>query len=201
MTAVSGSPAGRSAAPLPVGRPGRLGVRTRRAVLITHIASAGAWLGIDVAMAVVIGTAMATDDLLTRAVCLQALEVFVVWPLLVSGLVCLLTGATLGLGSRWGLVRYWWVAAKLALNLLLTALVPVALWPEITSQAEAARRVLSGEAVEFDLSNLIYPPIVSPVALLIAMTLSVVKPWGLIRRRRRDSRPATPASAEQQEKP
>jgi hypothetical protein len=30
----------------------RLGARTRKSVLVVHIASAGAWLGIDVVMAV-----------------------------------------------------------------------------------------------------------------------------------------------------
>src|SRR5262245_18210730 len=94
----------------------RLGVRTRRAVLITHIASAGGWLGIDVAMAVVIFTAMAAQHAATRAFCLQAQELISVWPLLIAGLVCLASGVVLGLGSKWGLVRYWWVATKLVLN-------------------------------------------------------------------------------------
>jgi hypothetical protein len=29
----------------------------------------------------------------------------------------------LGLGTKWGFVRYWWVATKLALNVLLVAFV------------------------------------------------------------------------------
>ena len=48
--AVSRGPAG--------ARPWRLGARTRKAVLAVHIASAGAWIGIDVVMAVVIFTAL-----------------------------------------------------------------------------------------------------------------------------------------------
>lgn len=163
-------------------RPRRLSSNTRRAVLIAHIASAGAWLGIDVAMAVVIFTAMATTDAATRAFSLQALEVFTVWPLLVAGVLCLVSGAVLGSGSKWGLIRYWWVAIKLALNLILTALVLIALNPEVTRMADQARRWVAGENVPLELGNLIYPPIVSPIALLIAMTLSVVKPWGRIRR-------------------
>ncbi len=163
------------------GRDRRLGTRTRRAVLITHIASAGAWFGIDVAMAVVIFTAMTATDPATRVLCLQALEIFTVWPLLVSGLLCLLSGIVLGLGSKWGVVRYWWVTVKLVLSLILIALVPIALRPEVTQLARQARQWVAGDPVTFDLSNLIYPPIVSPTLLLIAMTLSVVKPWGRIR--------------------
>jgi uncharacterized membrane protein len=165
----------------------RLGTRTRRLVLITHIASAGAWLGVDVAMAVLIATAVTTDDPGTLAFSLQALELVSIWPLLACGLLCLLSGTVLGLGGKWGLLRYWWVAVKLVLNLVLTGLVLVALLPEVTDQADRARRLAAGEAVTFDLSNLIYPPTVSPALLLVAIALSVIKPWGRIRRH--DRRP------------
>ncbi len=83
------------------------------------------------------------------------------------------------------MLRYWWVAVKLALNLVLTALVLVSLRGEVAEQAVQARRALTGEPVPFDLSDLVYPPTVSPTLLLIALTLSVVKPWGPVRRRRR----------------
>jgi hypothetical protein len=162
-------------------RPRRLGATSRRVVLVAHIAAAGAWLGVDVAMAVLIVTAALTADPVTRAVSLQALELVTVGPLLVCGLLCLLSGIVLGLGSRWGLVRYWWVATKLVINLVLTALVLVTLQFEVAEQAAQARRLLMGELVTFDLNNLVYPPTVSPALLLVALTLSVGKPWGRIR--------------------
>jgi uncharacterized membrane protein len=165
----------------------RLGTRTRRGVLITHIASAGTWLGIDVVMAVFIFTALFTDDAALKALCFRALELFAVWPLLVTGLVCLISGVVLGLGSKWGVVRYWWVATKLALNLVLTGLVLVALAPEVAERADQARQWLAGGPADLAIGDLIYPPLVSPAALLIAMTLSVVKPWGLVRRRPRQN--------------
>jgi uncharacterized membrane protein len=166
----------------------RLGAGARRTMLIVHIVSAGSWFGIDVAMAVVIGTVMLTDDPLTAAACLRTLEIITVWPLLSAGLLCLVSGVVLGLGSKWGLVRYWWVAGKLALNLVLTALVLIALRPEVTHLADQARPAMSGVPVSYDLSNLYYPPTVSPTLLLVAFTLSVVKPWGRIRRRRPEPR-------------
>ncbi len=162
----------------------RLGTTTRRGVLVAHIASAGTWLGIDVVMAVFIFTALLTDDAALEALCYRALEVFAVWPLLATGLVCLVTGVILGLGSKWGVVRYWWVATKLALTVILTALVLIALRPQVTESADQARRWLAGEPADLGIGDLIYPPIVSPIALMIAMTLAVVKPWGPVRRRR-----------------
>jgi uncharacterized membrane protein len=159
----------------------RLGARTRKSVLLVHIASAGAWLGIDVVMAVLVFTALGTDDDRTKALSFRALELVAVWPLLTMGMLCLLTGILLGLGSRYGLFRYWWVAVKLALNLLLSGLVLVALAPEVADAAERARQFDAGLPAPLGVGDLIFPPIVSPTALLVAMVLAVFKPWGRIR--------------------
>jgi hypothetical protein len=75
------------------------------------------------------------------------------------------------------------VAVKLALNVLLVALVPVALRPEVIEKAEQGRQFAAGEPASLAVGNLIFPPIVSPTALLIAVVLAVFKPWGLIRKR------------------
>ena len=63
-------------------------------------------------MAAVIFTVLTTDDLGTRVFGRQALEVFTIWPLLVTGVICLLSGIVLGLGSKRGLLRYRWVVVK-----------------------------------------------------------------------------------------
>lgn len=163
-------------------RPWRLGARTRKGVLVVHIVSAGVWIGIDVVMAVFIFTALLADDS-TKALCYQALELFVVYPLLTTGLVCLASGVVLGLGTKYGLVRYWWVAIKLVLNIVLTALVLVALRPEVTEAAGQGRQFAAGAPDSLGVGNLIFPPIVSPTALLIAVVLAVFKLWGRIRKR------------------
>jgi hypothetical protein len=166
----------------------RLGGRTRKGVLLVHIASAGVWLGIDVVMGVLVFTALLSDDDRTKALSFRALELVAVGPLLATGLVCLLTGILLGLSSKYGLVRYWWVAVKLVLSLLLTALVLVALAPEVAAAAERARQFDAGLPAPLGIGNLIFPPIVSPTALLVAMTLAVFKPWGRIRSARAGTR-------------
>jgi hypothetical protein len=163
-------------------QPWRLGARTRKGVLVVHIVSAGVWIGTDVVMAVLIFTALLADYN-TKALCFRALELFAVWPLLTTGLVCLASGVALGLGTKYGLVRYWWVAIKLVLNIVLTALVPFALAPEVSRAAEQGWRFAAGEAASLAVGDLIFPPIVSPTALLIAVVLAVFKPWGRIRKR------------------
>jgi hypothetical protein len=160
----------------------RLGGNTRKGVLLVHIASAGAWLGIDVVMAVLVFTALLSDDDRTKALAFRALELVAVGPLLALGMVSLLTGILLGLSSKYGLVRFWWVTVKLVLNLLLTSLVLVALAPEIADAAARARQFDAGVPAPLGIGDLIFPPIVSPTALLVAFVLAVFKPWGRIRR-------------------
>ena len=81
-------------------------------------------------------------------------------------------------------MRYWWVAIKLALNLILATLVLTALRGEVNTAVDLGRRLALGADVEWNFTNLLYPPIVSPTALTVAFVLAVFKPWGRIRRRR-----------------
>lgn len=171
-----------------VARRWRMGSRTRKGVLVVHLLSVGAWIGLDVAMAVVIFTSIGTDDERIRALCYQALELFVVWPLVVSGTVCLLSGIVLGLGTKYGMLKYWWVVLKLFLNLLLTGLALLSLRGGIADLADLGRQLEAGARVAAGVGDMIYPPIVSPTCLLIAVLLSVYKPWGRIRKRDRSVR-------------
>ncbi|MGL5816569.1 MAG: hypothetical protein ACRCYR_03330 [Phycicoccus sp.] len=163
----------RTAARMPISRP------WRRALLVGHISSAGAWIGIDVVVAVLVGVGHLAGDAQTRGLAYRALAAFAVWPMLASALACLGTGVLLGLGTTWGLVRYWWVAVKLAANLALGALVVFALRPGMDDVAAyGAALSTSGAADPAAVSDLVYPPVVSLTALVVAVALSVVKPWG-----------------------
>lgn len=156
----------------------RLGKQVRKAVLLVHILAAGTWFGIDIAMGALVVTAIATESQSTKELAYRALDLVVVWPLLVSSVVSLASGVLLGLGTSYGLIRYWWVAVKLVLNLVLTTLVIVALRPGIAEAAEQARQSAGGAPMVIVASDLIFPPVVSTIALLVAFTLSVFKPWG-----------------------
>ncbi|GAA4432287.1 hypothetical protein GCM10023169_37890 [Georgenia halophila] len=171
-------------------RPRRLGKRSRRAVLITHIAAAGSWLGMDVVMGALVLTAATTESLQTRAVAFRALEMFALVPLVTVALLTLISGVLLGLGSKYGVLRYWWVATKLVLTLVLTTLTVVALRPGVVDAADRGGDFLAGGAPDLAVGQLIFPPIVSTTAVLAAMVLSVVKPWGRTGRNR-----ATPGGA------
>lgn len=166
-------------------RPWRLSATARKATLVIHLISGIGWLGIDVVLLVLTFTGFTSDDPATVAACYQAMGLFVVPCLLTAGLTSLASGILLGLGTKYGLLRYWWVALKLGINLVLTALVPVLLQPRVDQAARLAHESAGGldpDQLGRIATDLLFPPLVSGTALLIAILLAVYKPWGLIRR-------------------
>jgi hypothetical protein len=153
----------------------------RKGFLVLHIVSAGVWIGMDIVMGILVFTALANTGLAPALY--QALAQFAVWPLLITGVLCLVSGVVLGLGTKYGLVRYWWVAIKLALNVVLCLLVLFSLRPGVLAAAGGA----PGD-------SMIFPPIVSTTTLIFATVLSVFKPWGRVRQRTyQQNRPVTDA--------
>lgn len=158
-------------------------IRTRKLWLVLHLLSAGAWIGIDVVVAVLVAVGRFGGSPERRGLAYQALGAFVVWPMLTSGLVCLVTGLVLGWFTKWGLLRYWWVAVKLVLNLILCTLIVVVLRPGMAEVSEYGAALSAGVPTSFDVGDLVFPPIVSLTTLSLATVLAVYKPWGRLRRR------------------
>ena len=157
----------------------RLSRNARRSVLVLHIACGVGWMGADVLLAILVLTGRLSDDGATAAAAYTAVRLVIppAVPVLAVGM--LLTGILLGLGTRWGLVQWWWVTVKLAIGVVLTLLVFVALVPGaldiptgLTGTADHVRATV-GRAGE----DLLFPPFVSFAALAFALVLSVVKPW------------------------
>lgn len=150
--------------------------RLRKSILVVHVVSAGAWIGIDVIATVLVANGWArTDD--DRTAAYQALADYSVVPVLLSalvaGLVCLATGVLLGLATKWGLVRYWWVAVKLVLNVVACAMLLFFLGP--------ISELASGEQPLQDMRFVAFLATSALVLLGFAMVLSVFRPWGRVR--------------------
>jgi hypothetical protein len=159
-----------------------LGRRWRRLTLIVHLLAGGAWIGIDVMVGVLVLTGWFGGDASLQSLAYRALAEFVVWPMLTSGLVCLLSGLVLGLGTKYGLVRYWWVAIKLALNLVLCTLIVIVLQPGMDDVGRYGEQLLTGTPDRSNIAKLFFPPAVSLTCLALATVLAVMKPWGRVRR-------------------
>jgi hypothetical protein len=147
--------------------PRRLSPALRRAVLTVHIVASVGLLG-DVAAIVAINVRAATTA--DPALAASAYELLRMFPVLFGiplSLASLGSGLALGLGSKWGVLRYRWVTAKLLLNLSVIVVGAVVIGPQTSAMVdgdggwEAALIAASGYDV---------------VALSLATWLSVYKP-------------------------
>lgn len=166
----------------------------RKFVLLAHILSAVSWIGVDLVMGVLSFRGLTTDDPQTLATAYGGLALFCVPLLLTLGLLTLTTGVVLGLGTRFGLARYWWVVTKLVITVVLCVLVLVLLRPTL-AEAGTQTALVDGtlpERLTDVRRDMIFPPIVSTSALLFASWLSVYKPWGVTPRGRRFLRVRAP---------
>ena len=151
----------------------------RRAALVLHVGCSVGWLGAVAASLVVAAAGLTSpDDEVVRAayLTLRPIGWYALLPLSVASLA---TGLIQSLGTSWGLLRHYWVEAKLLMNVLATGIL-VLYTQTLDYLAQLARAATTAAQV----GQLRDPsPVVHSIAavllLLVALVLSVYKPRGL----------------------
>jgi hypothetical protein len=157
--------------------------RARKVAVVAHVVSIAGWIGLDAAKTILVFTGILAGDRDTVALAYRALGTFLGWPLVIASLAALVTGLALGMGTKWGVLTHWWVVGKLAITLVLVALVCFVLAPMLPEAAAyGAALAARSEPAPTAVADLVYPAVVAPSSLLVATILSVVKPWGRVRR-------------------
>lgn len=160
----------------------RLTPALRKGLLTAHIVAAVGWIGVDAVLLVLALAGLTSTDPNVAAASYVAIGTFTSVLLVPAGVLTLATGLLLGAGTRWGIVRYWWLTVKLIITVVLTTLVILLLRPTVAEVAARAGQAGSADLSRDQLGNLpvdlIFPPSVSIAALLVATVLSVYKPWG-----------------------
>lgn len=150
--------------------------RLRKVVLTAHIATSVGWLGAIVAYLAVDITAVTSQDVQAVRGAYAIMEVIVVSAVVPLALASVLIGVVNALGTPWGLLRHYWVLAKL----LLTVFAAVVLLLETQTVAHLAATAASS-ADPRGLPGTLPHSIGGLVLLLIAVILSVFKPQGTTR--------------------
>jgi Predicted integral membrane protein (DUF2269) len=139
----------------------------RKFILTIHIAVSVGLLGDSAGyLAVAIRAATITDSFAAHA-SYETLRMFALVFGIPLSFASLLTGLILGIGTKWGVFRYPWVAAKLLLNLSVIAVGALVLKggmnAMLAGNGGAAKQLIGGAAYDV-------------VALTIATALGVFKP-------------------------
>jgi hypothetical protein len=136
--------------------------RVRQIWMILHVVCSVGWLGVLVANLALCLSALGTDDP-TRAAAFDTAVTSLSDTFFLPGtLLVLLTGVVLGVGTKWGLARFYWVLTKLAIALVLLVVANLVLADELTAGAFGLLTVLTS----------------------LATVLSILKPWGRVNWRR-----------------
>lgn len=155
-----------------------LGPRLRKLVLTAHVVTSVGWLGAIAAFLVLAIVGMTSDDAqLVRGLYLasEPLALFVIVPL---GIGSLLTGLIQSLGTHWGLVRHYWVIAKLAITILAGLI--LALYTRTVDHVSDVAASGADLATMRSASYVLHSGS-GGVLLLLATMLAVYKPRGLTR--------------------
>ena len=155
-----------------------------------HVTTSVAWCGAVASFLVLSVAGLSSHDPQTVRAAYLAMNLIGQFLIVPLSLAALLTGLVQSLGTRWGLVRYYWVVMKLALTIGATCLL---LLHQFTAVSEAARRVLHAAAgtlpdVRALGQQLVGDAGLALLALLAMSVLGIYKPWGLTRYGRRKQR-------------
>ncbi|GAA1676895.1 hypothetical protein GCM10009765_27760 [Fodinicola feengrottensis] len=159
--------------------------KTKNLLDILHIGSSIGWLGGGFMMLTINIAGLLTADPQLRHAAHEIAHVLDRWPLTALSVTALVTGALLGLKTKWGLVRYWWVTIKLVLTSVLLVTTPILVggWALDAVDRSGRPGVLADSAYLVDRAELLGASVSIISLLTFMLVLSVVKPWKRIRQR------------------
>ncbi len=172
--------------------------RLRKLALTAHVMSSIGWFGAVAAFLVLAVAGLTSPDArLVRAAYL-ALGLTTWFAVLPLALASLISGIVSSLGTKWGLVRHYWILLKLLATTLITVLLLVHMQLVDLLASVAAKRITPRD----DLSALGFQMAAYGVAtllvLLVLTALSVYKPQGMTRygwRKQREEHVPSPRQA------
>jgi hypothetical protein len=159
-----------------------LSLGARKLTLTAHVVASVGWLGAVATFTALSVIALVSDDLATVRGAYLVMEA-AGWAVLVPlSLASLATGVIQGLGTKWGVLRHYWVVFKLVINVV--ASVVLILYMQ-TLSALADDAAVATEADGLGSPSPVVHAAGAIVLLLVATGLSVYKPKGLTARGRR----------------
>lgn len=148
--------------------------RLRKVVLTAHIATSVGWFGAVAGYIALDVAAVTSQDVQTVRGAYIAMDLTVRYAVVPLALASVLIGIVNALGTPWGLLRHYWVLAKLLLTLTATTVLLLAA-PTIGLLADVA----ASSADPRELPGSLLHSVGGFMVLLLTILLSVFKPRGL----------------------
>lgn len=168
-------------------KPKLLSKTARRFVLWVHVLSSGLWMGSAMAMMVlVVARGWAPDDaaeFYAFCLCVKLIDDYVI---IASCGLAALSGLLLSWKTPWGFFRYWWVAVKLCITLVMLCTGAGLLGPWI-NETEALAREHGWATLQLPRYRTVVRAVLGlgwgqVSVLCFVLYASIFKPWGKLKR-------------------
>jgi len=157
----------------------------RKLALVAHVVTSVGWIGAIAAFLVLaLGGLNSQDAALVRA-SYAAMEVIAWWILLPLAVASLVTGLIMSFGTKWGLLRHYWVVTKLVLTLIAVGVLLVKMKPISELGGLARQGPLGVDHVGQEGLSLVLHAVGGILILLANTSLAFYKPAGMTRYGRR----------------
>ena len=167
----------------------------RKAALTVHVLASVGWAGAAAAFLALAVTGLASGQAAVVPAVYVAADVVATKVIAPLALAAVATGVVQSLGTPWGLLRHWWVIAKLVVSSAATLLLLLHLQPVGQVADAAAAGDLGAGDLQGLRAQLVVQGVLALAALLGTTALSVVKPSGRTRYGRRVRPPSAPVTA------
>jgi hypothetical protein len=165
--------------------------RIRKVTLTAHVTSSIGWFGAVAAFFVLAVAGLTSPDAQLAQATYVAMGLTTWFAVLPLAVVSLLSGIISSLGTKWGLVRHYWILVKLLITILITVLLLVHMQlVDLLASVAAKRVVLSADLGGLRIQMAAYG-VATLLVLLVLTALSVYKPQGMTRygwRKQREER-------------
>lgn len=162
--------------------PWRLSPSLYRLMLMVHVIASVAWMGAEAVLLVLAIVGINTGNPETLHAVYVTMGLFGPPFYIPMAFVALVSGVVLSLGTRWGLVTYWWVAIKLVFNVALavggTFFVMAMVGDAADHASNATGGTLTAESIGSQRFSLVGAFSIGMALLTVATVLSYYKPWG-----------------------
>lgn len=154
--------------------------RLRKFALTAHITFSVGWIGAVAGFLALVVAALTTEDSQTLRAAWIAMELTGWFAIVPLALASLLTGLVMALGTKWGLIRHYWVLISLMLTILAT-LVLLSNMQTVSFFAGLAAKMNSVDAGQLrgGLWGELLHAGVGLLVLIVIQVLNVYKPRGL----------------------
>jgi hypothetical protein len=158
-----------------------MGPGLRKLGLTAHVTSSVGWLGAVAGFLALAVAGLTSHDAERVRAAYLAMELTAWWVLVPLSLASLLTGLVQALGTAWGLLRHYWIVAKLVLTAFATLLLLLHTRPIGYLARVAAETTLAGDELRGLRLRLVADAGAALLVLLVTTALSVYKPRGVTR--------------------